>query len=88
MRIHFIQFAASFLTLAVFFIPAHGQKDMSAEKSSHSSAVPVHDLEGVWNGRLGTVGGTNLNKDTAPMLPWARAKFDYNTVELLSLIHI
>ena len=82
MRIHFIQFAASFLTLAVFFIPAHGQKDMSAEKSSHSSAVPVHDLEGVWNGRLGTVGGTNLNKDTAPMLPWARAKFDYNTVEL------
>jgi hypothetical protein len=68
--------------LAVFSLPARAQTDQLSENAKISSALPTHNLEGVWSGRLGTVGGTNINKDTAPMLPWAQAKFDYNTVEL------
>src|SRR5882757_9965771 len=82
MGIRLIRFAAVFLALAAFSPLIRAQTDLSSEKIKNVSPAQAHNLEGVWNGRLGTVGGTNINKDTAPMLPWAQAKFDYNTVEL------
>jgi len=88
--IRFVWLIAGILVLGAFSLPARGQTGQAKESKNSTSAPAAHDLEGVWSGRLGTVGGTNINKDTAPMLPWAKAKFDYNAADLkkgMSLTH-
>ena len=82
MRNRVFGLAAILLALTGLPAPARPQDAAPSEAKMAKGTGRTHDIEGVWSGQMSRVRGSNVNKDAAPMLPWAEKQYEANTAEL------